>query len=158
VDNTCRNHSIRWKTGETPECLARDRLAADAEPLDESLVTRLILPLHIIQEAAPLGHKLEKPTAGMIILFVGFEMFRQVRNPRSEDSDLNFWRTCIAFFCGIFCNQRSLALSRNRHREPPWFGGNGRAGMSSSTVGKILITQDRALLAAFVRIASGFLG
>jgi hypothetical protein len=51
----------------------------------------------------------------MIILGVGFEMLGQIGDPFSEDRNLNFWRTRVAFVAGMFLDKLLLARGRNRH-------------------------------------------
>ncbi|EGE57190.1 hypothetical protein RHECNPAF_470080 [Rhizobium etli CNPAF512] len=52
----------------------------------------------------------------MVILLVVLEVFGQVVDALGQDRDLDFRRTGIAFGGCVFLDQRSLALSSDRHR------------------------------------------
>ena len=51
----------------------------------------------------------------MIILDVGFEMFRQIGNSLCQNGNLNFRRAGVAVGCCLFFYQRLFALFANRH-------------------------------------------
>src|SRR5690606_28146073 len=69
-----------------------DRLAAQAEALDELGVTRPVGLLEIVEKAATLADKLEKAAAGMVVLGVALEVLGQVGDALGEDRDLDFRR------------------------------------------------------------------
>src|SRR4029077_6408285 len=93
--------------------------------------------LHVIKQSAPLADHFEQPSARMIVLAVRLEMLCEIGNPLGQDRDLDFWRTGIAGLGRIFLDELLLALSADRHRIIPCCLSfeEGRAGMSSSTVG-----------------------
>src|SRR4051794_22485035 len=62
--------------------------ATDTEFLDYRPVPALVDPFDVIEQLPALRHKLEEPTAGMVILDVGFEMLGQIVDPFREDGDL----------------------------------------------------------------------
>ena len=51
--------------------------------------------LQIIQQLAPAGHHGKESPAGVVILFVRFEVLGELQNPLAEDRYLNFWRAGI---------------------------------------------------------------
>jgi hypothetical protein len=71
-------------------------LLADAEFLNDSLVAIGVVFLQVIQQAAaPADHR-QQPAARCMILFVRFEMLRQLANTLAEDRDLHFRTAGIA--------------------------------------------------------------
>src|SRR3569623_648196 len=91
-------------------------LAADAEALDQLLVAALVDALDVVEQRAAGLHQLQQATAGMVILGVGLEVLGQVVDACAEDRNLDFGRAGIVRLGGIFLNERSLALGRDRHR------------------------------------------
>src|SRR5687768_15256119 len=91
-------------------------LAADAQTLDERLVAVLVDLLDVVEEAAPGLHHFQQPASRMVVLGVAFEVLGEVGDALGEDRDLHLGRTGIALLGGIFRNEHSLALRRNRHR------------------------------------------
>src|SRR3954470_15210852 len=71
----------RWRdhfNARSGSCRARrniaspgNALAADAEPLDQRTVARLVLFLQVIEERTALGDHLQEATTGMVVLRVG---------------------------------------------------------------------------------------
>src|SRR5690606_30650921 len=64
-----------------PPALRWNRSAADPELLDDLLVTRVILPLDVVQKLTALADHLEQPAARVIVLLVRLEMLRQTVDP-----------------------------------------------------------------------------
>src|SRR6185312_2503142 len=89
----------------------RRKLPADVESLDQFFVTRLVLRLQIVEEAATLRNHLQQTAPGMVILDVSLEVFGQVIDPFRKDCDLHFGRTGVAFLGRVLLNERLLALS-----------------------------------------------
>ena len=52
--------------------------AANAQLPDQGLVTTLVGTGQVIEELTPLGHKLEQPTPGMVVLDVALEVLGQI--------------------------------------------------------------------------------
>src|SRR6516162_2748670 len=75
---------------------ARNFSAANAQSLDQRLVTRFIDAVEVIEQLATLGHELEQSTPGMIVLDVGLEMLGEAVDALREDRHLHFRRTGIA--------------------------------------------------------------
>jgi hypothetical protein len=71
-------------------------LLADAEFLNDSLVAIGVVFLQVIQQAAAPADHHQQPTARCMILFVRFEMLRQLANTLAEDRDLHFGTAGIA--------------------------------------------------------------
>src|SRR5690606_12134033 len=92
------------------------RLAADAEALDERLVARLVALLDVVEKAAAGRYHLQQPTTRVVVLVVGLEVLGKVGDAFREDRDLDLGRTRIVLAGGVFLDERSLALRRNRHR------------------------------------------
>ena len=101
----------------TAQTLRREMLAADTELLDDLLVAAFVAALDVIEELTTLGHELQKPTAGVVILDVRLEVFGEVGDPFSEDRDLHLRRTRVAGLGSVGLDNFSLAACRNRHRQ-----------------------------------------
>jgi hypothetical protein len=71
------------------------RLLPETETLDHASVAFHVFLLHIIKKPAPLAHKLQKSPPGMVILLVGFEVFRKIVDPAAEEGNLNLRRSRI---------------------------------------------------------------
>jgi len=71
-------------------------LLADAEFLNDSLVATGVVFLQVIQQAAAPADHHQQPTARCMVLFVRFEMLRQLANTLAEDRDLHFGTAGIA--------------------------------------------------------------
>jgi hypothetical protein len=70
-------------------------LLAQAEALQQIVVTREVVPLQIIEQLATTAREGEKATAGMEILPVGPEVFGQVADARRKERYLNFTRSGV---------------------------------------------------------------
>ena len=96
---------------------ARKKLsAADAQLLDQRLVTRLIGAREVIEQLATLGHELEQSTPGVIVLDVALEVLGEIVDAFREDCDLNLRRTGVAGLGRIGLDDFRLACGRNRDR------------------------------------------
>ena len=91
-------------------------LAADAEALDDALITRLVAAFDIVQKFPAQRHHFEQTTARMIIFFVGFEVLGQSYNPRGQNGNLNFGGTSVPFLNCKFFHYAGFFLYCNRHR------------------------------------------
>jgi len=69
---------------------------------DKRLIPTLIFIFQISQKRTAFRDHGQKAPAGMIVFLIGFEMFRQCLDAVCEDRDLNFGRSGITGFCGIF--------------------------------------------------------
>lgn len=70
-------------------------LLAQAEALQQIVVTREVVPLQIIEQLATTAREGEKATAGMEILAVGPEVFGQVTDARRKERHLYFTRSGV---------------------------------------------------------------
>jgi len=91
-------------------------LAAQTQLFDQGLVSAGIDFLQVVQQGTALGHQFQKTTAGMVVLFVGLEVFGQIGDALGQDSHLNFCASGVAFCATMFNDQVVLALGCNRHR------------------------------------------
>src|SRR5262249_62388586 len=55
--------------------------AANAELVDQQLVTPLVGALQVIEQLTALGHELEKPAPRMVVLNMGLEMLGEIVDP-----------------------------------------------------------------------------
>src|ERR1700722_3932289 len=140
--------------------------AADSQPLDEGLVSALILLLDIVEKRSPLRHHLEQAAAGVVVLDVGLEVTGQVGDALGENRNLDFGRPSVADFQTVLIDERRLALSGDRHRlflkleRKTAHSISGRTGMSSRSVATripaLYHVADRALIQISWRDASPF--
>src|SRR5690606_38505701 len=91
-------------------------LAAQAELLDQSLIAALVGLLQVIQERPARGHELEQPATRVVVLLVGLEVFRQVRDALRHDRHLHLGAAGIGFAAGVVADYVSFTLGGNRHR------------------------------------------
>ena len=73
------------------------RLLSQTESLNYTSVTFRVLILHIVQKPAPLTDQLQETPPGMMVLLVGFEVFRQILDPGTQEGDLDLRRPRIFF-------------------------------------------------------------
>src|SRR5579871_5094667 len=97
--------------------------AANAELVDDGLVTLLVLTLHVVEELAALAHHLEEPATRVVVLLVRLEVLGEVVDPLGQDRNLDLGRAGVVRFGGILLDERTLALRRDRHRASFLFGG-----------------------------------
>src|SRR5439155_9673281 len=85
-------------------------------PLDQRLVTRCVDTGEVVEKLATLGHELEWPTRGMVVLNVGLEMLGKAVDALRKDRHLYLRRPGIAGLCRIGLHHFGLAAGRYRHR------------------------------------------
>src|SRR4029077_16156142 len=90
--------------------------AANTQPLNQLLVTPLVLTPKVVEHLPPLRHQLKQPAARVVVFHVRLEVFLQVVDPLRKQRNLDFWRTGIAGFYGISLDDFRLTRGRNRHR------------------------------------------
>src|SRR5580698_3508661 len=83
----------------------------------QRLVTRLVLPLDVIEQRTACGDHFQKAPARMIVLHVGFEMPGEVIDAFRQDRDLNLGRAGIAGLVGIGLDDFRFTFCGNRHRQ-----------------------------------------
>jgi hypothetical protein len=64
-------------------------LLADAELLNHRLVALGIILLQVIEQATTLADHHQKPAPRSVVLLVGLEVFREFRDTRTQDRDLD---------------------------------------------------------------------
>jgi len=89
----------------------RPYLMAQTELLHDGLITVGIVRLEVIQQAAALADQHEKAAARAVVFLVGFEVFRQVTNALTQQSDLNFGAAGVVGMGGVLVNEGLLLLS-----------------------------------------------
>ena len=99
-----------------PTCPARIKSSADAELLDQILVTRFVSAAQIIEQLAALAHHLEQSTTRGVVLDVGLEMLGKIIDALGEDRHLHFRRAGIPGLLGIRLDYFGLAAGGHRHR------------------------------------------
>src|SRR3546814_8357592 len=67
--------------------------AAQAQALDQGIVTGLVLALHVVQQAPALADHDQKAAARVEILAMSLEMLGKLRDALQQDGDLNFRRS-----------------------------------------------------------------
>src|SRR6202790_129934 len=84
---------------------------------EQRLVTRLVLPLDIVEKRTARCHHFQKPATRMIVLHVGFEMPGEVVDAFRQDRDLDLGRAGVAGLVGIGLDDFRFAFGGNRHRQ-----------------------------------------
>lgn|SRR5215475_6642287 len=97
-----------------PICAAagRRRSFADAEFLNNVLVSLGVVGLKVIEQATPLAHHHQKAAPGSVVLLMGLEVLRQLANTFAQDGDLYFRTSSVGRVRAIPANNALLLLSR----------------------------------------------
>src|SRR6478752_7574356 len=96
---------------------AQELLTTNVVLLEQRLVARLVLLLHIVEERAAGRDQLQEAATRMVVLHVGLEMVGEVGDAFRQDRDLNLWRAGIAGLVGIRLDDFRFAFCGNRHRQ-----------------------------------------
>ena len=88
--------ATRLETATKPAPVVADMLLAQAEAIDQLPVLVSVGPLQVVEELAPPAHHTQQTAPGMVILYVGLEVLREVRDTRRQQRDLDLGRSCIA--------------------------------------------------------------
>src|SRR5215203_2286865 len=83
----------------------------------QRLVTRLVLPLDVVEKGAAGLHELQKAAARMMVLHVALEVAREIGDAFREDRNLNLGRAGVAGLVGIRLDDFRFAFGGNRHRQ-----------------------------------------
>lgn len=86
-------------------------LLADAQLLDDGLVTLGVVLLQIVQQATSLANHHEKTAAGRMVLLVRAEMIGQLSNTFAQNCNLNFGAARVIRVGGVLRNDVGLLLS-----------------------------------------------
>src|SRR5262249_13293736 len=92
------------------------KLAANPQPLDQRLVTRLVDTGEIAEQLATLRYELEQSTPGMIVLDVGLEVLGQIVDAFRKNGHLHLRRSSVAGLGRIGLDDFRLACGCDRHR------------------------------------------
>src|SRR5204862_5776603 len=84
---------------------------------EQGLVTRLVLPLDVIEQRTACRDHFQKTPARMIVLHVGFEMPGEVVDAFRQDRNLDLGRAGVAGLVGIRLDDFRFAFGGNRHRQ-----------------------------------------
>jgi hypothetical protein len=108
-----------WETVGTPPTgavyLYPDNLTANAQALNQVLVSLRITALQVFQKAAPPRDHRQQPPTGMMIFTVRLEMILELQNALTQDRYLNFWRTGIRLVNAVRGNHLLLGIGFQRH-------------------------------------------
>src|ERR1700716_2907978 len=84
---------------------------------EQGLVTRLVLPLDVIEQRTARRDHFQQAAARMIVLHVALEVVGEVVDAFRQDRDLNLGRAGVAGLVGIGLDDLCFALRGNRHRQ-----------------------------------------
>ncbi len=88
------------------------KLLADAQFLNDGLVTVGVVRLQVVQQATPLADHHEKAAPGGVILLVALEMIRQFADPLAEDGNLHFRTASVRIMRAELRDDVGFALFR----------------------------------------------
>src|SRR5258708_241519 len=100
---------MRGKGGPRTERVAV--LLGDAELGNDSLIPFRVVLLQVVEQASTPAHHHEKSAARAVIFLVRFEVFRQLTDAFTQQSDLDFGTSCIGSVRAIRVNDGLLLLS-----------------------------------------------
>lgn len=83
-------------------------LLSDAELLDDCSVSFDINSLKVVKKISSVTYHLKKTATAVMVVVVVLEVFIKRIDSVSENSDLNFRRTCVTFVDSIFSNDSLL--------------------------------------------------
>ena len=81
-----------------------EHLTADAQALNQVLVSFRVTAFQVFQKAAASRDHRQQSPAGMMIFAVRLEMILELQNTLAQDRYLHFWRTGIGLVNSICCN------------------------------------------------------
>src|SRR5262245_720334 len=103
-------HSCACAPREPPACLITGPLAADAQTLDDLLITPLVARLDVVEKPAAQTHHFEQTAPRMIVVLVQLEVLGKPVNALGKQRDLDLGRTGVIFLGGVILNELQLAL------------------------------------------------
>jgi hypothetical protein len=86
-----------------------------SKPLNDTAIAFSVLRLNVVQKPAPVAHHFEEAPPGGMILLVSLEMFGEIVDSFTEQSDLNFRRSRICGMDPILADHRSLEFTGENH-------------------------------------------
>lgn len=103
-----------WRAGATadpPRGYPQTQLLANAEFLNNRLVSLGVVFLQVVQQAPPLADQHEQTAPGGVIFLVRLKVFRQLANPLAQQCYLDFRAPRVRSMRAILVNEGSLMLS-----------------------------------------------
>jgi hypothetical protein len=92
-----------------------EHLTADAQALNQALVSFRVTALQVFQQAAPARDHDQQSPAGMMVLAMQLEMILKLQNTLAQDCYLDLWRTGVGFVNPVLRNYFKLGISRQCH-------------------------------------------
>jgi hypothetical protein len=86
-------------------------LFADAELGNDGFIPFRVVLLQVVEQATTPAHHHEKSAARAVVFLVRFEVFRQLTDAFTQQSDLDFGTSCIGSVRAIRVNDGLLLLS-----------------------------------------------
>ncbi len=90
-------------------------LLAEFQVCDDLTIAVNVFLLEVIEQAATFSNKLEQPTTGVVVLFVGLEVLGEVGDALGNESDLNLRGARIRFMSTERGNNPVLEFLRECH-------------------------------------------
>ena len=106
---------MRSEQSVTCGSLPKNSLAANAEPLQNHLVTLWVRIAQVSQKPATLGNQGQQPLAGAVVFLVRLEVRLKQRQALAQQGNLYFWRPRIGFVALIRGKNLPLGLCRQCH-------------------------------------------
>jgi hypothetical protein len=106
---------MNWKETPTGALCLPQPLTANAQALNQILVPFRIAASQVFQYTAPARNHQQQSTAGVMVLFMRFEMIPELQNAQAQEGYLYFWRPGIRLVSPVFCDYTLLNISRQCH-------------------------------------------
>src|SRR5579884_740137 len=90
-------------------------LPANAEALDQRLISFRAAALQVIQQTTPSSDHRKQPATGMIVFLVRLEVIPELEYTLAQDCDLNLWRPAIVLVRTILRDYVLSDFSRQCH-------------------------------------------
>jgi hypothetical protein len=90
-------------------------LAADPKAVNQGLVPFGAAALQVINQTPTAGDHQQQPAPGMVVLLVGLNMLRQLRNALTEEGNLHLWRATIGLVRPVLLDYLLFSLCRQCH-------------------------------------------
>ena len=93
----------------------RRRLAAQAEPIDQTLITSDVFSAQVIEQTAAFRHHGHKTATGMNVLAMGPKMVRDLPDALGQHRDLQFSGAGVRFVGSVFPDDSLLDVRVQHH-------------------------------------------
>ena len=87
-------------------------LLAQAKAFNNLVIPIRVSPVEIVQQAPPLVHHHDKPTARCMVFHVTLEVRRQVVDAFTQQCNLHFRRSRIFYMCAELFDQHCLGVAQ----------------------------------------------